>query len=95
MDKFLNIDLDNVQISLQAIFGEVHASQTLRFLGRIKTVEVSTLVDSGSTYNFINWPITNKRGLPIKPLNVFLGGYRKWENRALWWILLAGKSTNC
>jgi len=59
-------DTNPTQISLHALMGQV-ISQTLKFLGHVNASPIATLIDSGSTHNFIQDRTTKFLGLQVAP----------------------------
>jgi hypothetical protein len=61
---------DPAQISLHALMGH-SIPQTLRVMGQIRNNPVSTLIDSGSTHNFVQDRVARQLGLPTEPAHSF------------------------
>jgi hypothetical protein len=61
---------DPTQISLHALMGH-SIPQTLRVMGQIRNNPVSTLIDSGSTHNFVQDRVARQLGLPTEPAHSF------------------------
>lgn len=58
------------EISFHAIAGTKHP-QTMRLQERFKGKEVTVLVDSGSTHNFVDQPLVKKWGLKVTQDHTF------------------------
>jgi hypothetical protein len=69
------------EISFHAITGTEHP-QTLRVLGKLKSKNVTVLIDGGSTHNFIDQALVSRFGLPVtqgKQLQVMVANREKIE----------------
>jgi hypothetical protein len=69
------------EISFHAITGTKHP-QTLRVLGKLKSKNVTVLIDGGSTHNFIDQALVSRFGLPVtqgKQLQVMVANREKIE----------------
>lgn len=73
IEPYINVlgDADpSPQISFHAIAG-ARAPQTMRILGNLKHYQITILVDSGSTHNFIDPMMIRKASVPTQSDSVF------------------------
>jgi hypothetical protein len=76
------LDNDTLRISLAAITG-INQPQTLKLKGHIKKNNVTVLIDTGSTNNFININVTRNLKLfvyPVTDMKVMVADGKKIEN---------------
>ena len=70
-----------LEISFHAITGIEHP-QTIRFLGKLKSKNVTVLIDGGSTHNFIDQALVSRFELPVtqgNQLQVMMANREKIE----------------
>ncbi|KAI8559421.1 hypothetical protein RHMOL_Rhmol04G0172600 [Rhododendron molle] len=76
---------EEFQISVHALSG-VQSYRTMRVKGFINEVDVSILIDSGSTHNFLDPGVAKKtsvRVLPTNPLTVVVADGTKISSKAM------------
>ena len=81
-DYHPGIEDDSPQISIAAITG-ISQPQTLKIKGHIKNNNVTVLIDSGSTHNFINVNVAKVFNLFIRPvpnMKVMVANGKKIDN---------------